>query len=43
MLSKLMSPFTAIIQGTVGDYKNTEMSFEMYKNKTPTMQNLTGY
>ena len=30
-----MSPFTAIIKETVWDYKNTEMSFEIYKNKIP--------
>ena len=35
ILSKLMSPFTAIMKGTVGDYKNMEVSFEMDKNKTP--------
>ena len=30
-----MSPFTAIIKETGWDYKNTEMSFEIYKNKIP--------
>ena len=35
MLNKLMSPFTAIMKGTVGDYKNVEVSFELDKSKTP--------
>ena len=35
MLSKLISPITVIMKGTVGDYKNMEVSFEMDKNKTP--------
>ena len=30
-----MSPFTAIMKGTVGDYKNVEVSFELDKSKTP--------
>ena len=35
MLSELMSQFTAIMKGTVGNYKNMEMTFEMDKNKDP--------
>ena len=35
MLSELISQFTAIMKGTVGDYKNMEVSFELDKNKTP--------
>ena len=35
MLSKLLSPFTAIMKGTVGGYKNMKVSFEMDKSKTP--------
>jgi len=34
MLSKLMPPFITIMKGTMGDYKNMEVSFEMNKNKT---------
>lgn len=35
MLNKLISPFTAIMRRTVGDYKNMEVEFKMDKNKTP--------
>ena len=35
MLSNLMSQFTAIIKGTVGDYRNMEVAFEIDKTKTP--------
>ena len=35
MLSKLMPPFIVIMKGTVGDYKNMEVPFELDKNKTP--------
>ena len=35
MLSKLMSPFIVIMKGTVWDYKNIEVSFELDRDKAP--------
>ena len=35
MVSELISQFTAIMKGTVGDYKNMEVTFYMDTNKDP--------